>query len=287
MQSKKSVVQSDVDEIPPDTVAHRLALLMRNKGVNQAIVVEHLGVSRGTVSKWLSNDAVPRIHYLHTLASFFGVTFNWLADGEEFSGVGLPDIKGQSALQQQQSVPAPLTDDDIQSLLDKHSQEPLFRLETIENPKTAEEIRIPFFLVRYPTNSYIQKMARKNIKPSMQVLLEKTLYVILVRPELLAHTKADLSKSMTYNLDSDNMQPRILNNALCFVDATKQQIRDGKVYLIRHGYLIKTCYLKRNADGSLVIINHNKAYPDEVVPVVDLHTVRVIGWVFMSHNTQP
>lgn len=287
MQSEKVVIQNNENEIPSDTVAQRLALLMRNKGMNQATIVKHLGVSRGTVSKWLSSDAVPRNEHLHTLASFFGVTFNWLSDGEEFLGEGLPDNVEQSTLQPDQKAQAEPTDAFIQFILNTHNQEPLFRIETLEALKTEEEVRISFFLVRYPSSSYIQRMASKGIKPSVKVLLRKTLRAMVVRPERLAHTNADLSKSMAYLLDSDNMQPRIMNNALCFADTSKRQIRDGKVYLIRHGYLIRTCCLKRNADGSLVIINHNKSYPDEVVPVSELDTVYILGWVFLSYNSQP
>ena len=284
------IKKSDRDET--DTIAYRLGELMRKKGINQAVIVKHLDVSRGTVSKWLSDDAVPRTNYQHALADFLNTSFAWLAYGE-----GSPDKPtvvastkepddwvAHNPLSLEEGL-LPLTNEHVHQLINKTSQKPVFRLESLLKPKTADEVEIPLFKVLYPSNKYIQSAYANNEKLSSKSFLIKTPKNILVKRNFIARANAISDHGFAYKNDSDSMYPRITNNALCVVDTTKKQIRDGKVYAIRHGILIKTKYLQRNPDGSLLILSHNKDYPDELVPVSELDTVEVLGWVYMTHNT--
>ena len=50
--------------------------------LKQVQIVGILGVSKGTVSKWLSDSAIPSKHYGYQLAKLLRVSSDWLLEGE-------------------------------------------------------------------------------------------------------------------------------------------------------------------------------------------------------------
>lgn len=97
---------------------------------------------------------------------------------------------------------------------------------------------------------------------------------------------ASITQSFSYMNDGDSMAERISDGARCTADASKKEIKDGKIYCIRHGVMRRTKYLYLRPDGGLLIRSHNPAYPDEIILSEDMNDVEVLGWVWEWSNME-
>ena len=61
----------------------RLYTLRKERGLSQEDLANEVGVSRQAVQKWESGAAQPSLDKLTALAKYFGVTLDWLVNGEE------------------------------------------------------------------------------------------------------------------------------------------------------------------------------------------------------------
>jgi len=64
----------------------RLYTLRKERGLSQEDLANEVGVSRQAVQKWESGAAQPSLDKLTALARYFGVTLDWLVNGEETPG---------------------------------------------------------------------------------------------------------------------------------------------------------------------------------------------------------
>lgn len=97
---------------------------------------------------------------------------------------------------------------------------------------------------------------------------------------------ASITQSFSYMNDGDSMAERISDGARCTADASKKEIKDGKIYCLRHGVMRRTKYLYRRPDGGLLIRSHNPAYADEVVLPEDMNDIEILGWVWEWSNME-
>ena len=97
---------------------------------------------------------------------------------------------------------------------------------------------------------------------------------------------ASITQSFSYMNDGDSMAERISDGARCTADASKKEIKDGKIYCIRHGVMRRTKYLYMRPDGGLLIRSHNPAYPDEIVLPEDMDDIEILGWVWEWSNME-
>lgn len=97
---------------------------------------------------------------------------------------------------------------------------------------------------------------------------------------------ASITQSFSYMNDGDSMAERISDGARCTADASKKDIKDGKIYCIRHGVMRRTKYLYRRPDGGLLIRSHNPAYPDEIIAPEDMNDIEILGWVWEWSNME-
>ena len=65
------------------TIGQRVAQKRKEQGLSQEALGEALGVSRQSVYKWESDNALPDIDKLITMSKLFGVTIGWLLGVEE------------------------------------------------------------------------------------------------------------------------------------------------------------------------------------------------------------
>ena len=65
------------------TIGQRIALKRKEQGLSQEALGEALGVSRQSVYKWESDNALPEIDKFITMSKLFGVTIGWLLGVEE------------------------------------------------------------------------------------------------------------------------------------------------------------------------------------------------------------
>lgn len=97
---------------------------------------------------------------------------------------------------------------------------------------------------------------------------------------------ASITQSFSYMNDGDSMAERISDGARCTADASKKEIKDGKIYCIRHGVMRRTKYLYRRPDGGLLIRSHNPSYPDEIIAPEDMGDIEILGWVWEWSNME-
>ena len=97
---------------------------------------------------------------------------------------------------------------------------------------------------------------------------------------------ASMTQSFSYINDGDSMAERISDGARCTADASKQEIKDGKIYCFRHGVMRRTKYLYMRPDGGLLIRSHNPAYLDEIIAPEDMNDIEILGWVWEWSNME-
>lgn len=92
---------------------------------------------------------------------------------------------------------------------------------------------------------------------------------------------ASQTHSICMTLVGDSMEDLIRAGSMIAVDASKTEIREGKIYAFRHGQLLRVKYLIPRPDGSIIIRSHNKNYDDEHVSISEFQEeIKIIGWVW-------
>lgn len=83
--------------------------------------------------------------------------------------------------------------------------------------------------------------------------------------------------------DGDSMEPVFPSGATLGIDTGSKTIRDGQIYAINHGGLLRTKILHKLPDNKVRIRSYNQAeYPDEEANLDDLSVIgRVFWWSVM------
>lgn len=83
--------------------------------------------------------------------------------------------------------------------------------------------------------------------------------------------------------DGDSMEPVFPSGATLGIDTGSKNIRDGQIYAINHGGLLRTKILHKLPDNKVRIRSYNQAeYPDEEASLDDLSVIgRVFWWSVM------
>lgn len=83
--------------------------------------------------------------------------------------------------------------------------------------------------------------------------------------------------------DGDSMEPVFPSGATLGIDTASKTIRDGQIYAINHGGLLRTKILHKLPDNKVRIRSYNQAeYPDEEASLDDLSVIgRVFWWSVM------
>lgn len=256
---------SNEDGIAPPTIsiAVRLNDLMYEKNIIAINLAASIGASRGAVSKWLSGDSIPSHRYIEKLATVLDTSYKWLAYGQLE-----PDDNPAHAICRSSAA-----------IVKNPNDKPFVRFSA--NPACGDEYEIPHFKILYPSNQDIIN-AGKTDKPLSVIV--KTPFTVKVQREVAERCHASMTDSFCYRNESDSMKPRVMDDALCIADRSRTEVRDGKIYVFRHGVTLKTRFLHRCADGSLIIRSQNDDYPNEIVPVDKLNTVDILGWVYCMVN---
>lgn len=73
--------------------AKRLRKLIKEKNIKPTDIVNALGVSKETVSKWMQDSATPNAQNLLELAKLLGVTERWVSEFKENKDVAKSNIQ--------------------------------------------------------------------------------------------------------------------------------------------------------------------------------------------------
>lgn len=119
------------------------------------------------------------------------------------------------------------------------------------------------------------------------LVLESSTEPSKMKKSIARKAGASVSHIFSYNLEGDSMSPKIMDKACVTADTSKKVIKDGKIYLFRHGVMRRTKYLYNRPDGGLLIRSENKEeYPDEIVPKDEMDCIEIIGWVYHWCNME-
>ncbi|HHK6008332.1 TPA: helix-turn-helix transcriptional regulator [Neisseria subflava] len=77
----------------------------------------------------------------------------------------------------------------------------------------------------------------------------------------------------------DSMEPTIHSKDTLLVDTSKNNPRDGQIYVIRSGDTLWVKRIQKQIDGSLLLISDNDTYPPMSLMLADHPDIQVIGQV--------
>lgn len=77
----------------------------------------------------------------------------------------------------------------------------------------------------------------------------------------------------------DSMEPTIHSQDTLLVDTSKNNPRDGQIYVIRSGDTLWVKRIQKQIDGSLLLISDNETYPPMSLMLADHPDIQVIGQV--------
>lgn len=64
------------------TIAERIKLARKNRGLSQELLAERINISRGACGHWERGKALPSTEHLSKLASILNVRLDWLMSGQ-------------------------------------------------------------------------------------------------------------------------------------------------------------------------------------------------------------
>ena len=139
-----------------------------------------------------------------------------------------------------------------------------------KTPLDEDEVEIPFFTDVEVAAGAGSMLANERIGPKLR-FAKSTLKRAGVPPEAAACVK----------VSGDSMDPALPDGSVVGVNTADTAIRDGKMYAIEHGGLLRIKILQNMPHGSLRLKSYNQAeYPDEILSSEEASEIRVIGRVF-------
>lgn len=94
----------------------------------------------------------------------------------------------------------------------------------------------------------------------------------------------NLNSVVCVTVSGDSMEPVLTDGAIIAVDRTEKKIKDGKIYVFRHGDLLRVKVLKQTPTG-VIIHSYNSTYPDEIHKNKEIQGLTIVGRVFWVSYT--
>jgi phage repressor protein C with HTH and peptisase S24 domain len=215
----------------------RLTALMHERGVNAATLARDIGESPQNVNNWLKRRKIAG-NKRHVVASYLGVTTDWLIDGKG------PKTAGDPAL---------------------------IKAVHPEDPAGDEEVRIPESKVKFSAGHghSISYEAEPDREPAT------------FRLSYFQKERLNPAKCKRFRVVGRSMEPLLYPDDAILVNLEETQVREGFVYVFRHGDELKVKKLIPRSDGSLVLRSINRdEYPDDIVPATQVaEQITIIGRV--------
>ncbi|MDR3414610.1 MAG: S24 family peptidase [Nevskia sp.] len=163
-----------------------------------------------------------------------------------------------------------LTNDDIDAGTDWSS--PLVRGFHPDDPARDDEIRIPEDRVRFSGGNGQYAVSYEAISDS-----EPATY----RLSWFQKERINPKKAKRFRVTGNSMEPLLFPGDSILVNLEETSVREGQVYVFRHGDQLKVKKLIPKADGSLVLRSINRDdYPDDTVPADQVaDQITIIGRV--------
>lgn len=224
-------------------IKDRLREARRNKGLSQAGLSKLLGVSQASIAA-IESGRNKRPTNLVSIAKALDVSPYWLETGKEDKEI----ISNATPLGkiEEWDNDTPLSEDDCEA--------PLYKdVKLSAGNGFADDIE--------DYNGYKLRFSRNTLRKHG------------ISPENVVCVMAD----------GDSMEPVFPSGATLGIDTGSKNIRDGQIYAINHGGLLRTKILHKLPENKVRIRSYNQSeYPDEEASLDDLSVIgRVFWWSVM------
>lgn len=224
------------------TLGKRIEKAMADGKKTRKELAEALGISTMAVGN-LINDQVKKPRNIIEIAEFLGVDVKWLQTGEN---------------------PQPSLSKVESNIGDRGS----FDLWNSQTPLSDDDYEVPFL-------KEIELAAGNGTFDQME---DYNGFKLRFSKATLRRQGVQYENAVCVTATGDSMEPVIPDGTTIGVDLGNKAIRDGKIYAINHGGLLRVKILSRLPNNLVLIRSYNaEEYPDETAP---LSEVQVIGKVF-------
>lgn len=286
-------------------IANRIRQCMQEKGLKQVDIVKTTGVSKGSVSKWLSGKAKPSGESLLRLSQVLDIPEYWILHGEYpytayddddidylnlfdesyrdhyIEGLGLdPELPYSIRFLKQQY-------EQLESdLADRHEA-------YLEQFEPSEEQIAEFYNWQQGSEDFSENQTTLDLIKSHSTVddfIDSYQYsdeLAQLQSQIASRAHAKLEKTLFYRQTDHSMEPTITIGAQCSVDLTKRQIINGQLYLILRNNFLGIRTLFSQSDGSLLLKCKNADYPNEIIPKLEFDSLKVVGYVYAWTNINP
>ncbi|QTP60905.1 helix-turn-helix transcriptional regulator [Billgrantia antri] len=243
----------------------------RGEGARLARAIK---VTPKAVSKWLNGEARPGHDKLVQIADALRVRVEWLDYGK--GPMTQPEIGDvlRSGPQAGEALRTTPKAGDAISRQRRHEVEFIGHLDAWDNdtPLGDDEVELPLF----------REVEVSGGSGNTQVIENHGAKLRFAKRTLRRAGVMEEHAACAY-VDGDSMEPILPDGATVGVNTQDKAIKDGKMYVIDHGGLLRVKFLYRLPGGGLRIRSANpdrEAYPDEDLGPDWPEQVRIIGKVF-------
>jgi phage repressor protein C with HTH and peptisase S24 domain len=232
-----------------ETIAKRIEELRIEAGLERrglgSRLSEITGVTRKAANKWLNGENAPKADHIKKIASFLNTTSSWLEYGEGLN-------KETTSL-------------------DSSNSSNLGHVDVYESnePLHPDEIEVPFF-------TEVELSAGNGFNSVSEIATQQMRFNL----STLSSAGVAPSRAACCKVSGDSMEPMLPDGATVGLDTSDTHIKDGKVYAINHGGLLRVKFLYRTPFNGLRIRSANPDYQDEEISGEAAKDIRVIGRVF-------
>lgn len=138
-----------------------------------------------------------------------------------------------------------------------------------DEPLHSSEVNIPFF-------SEVELSAGNGFTDVSEIATQQMRFSL----STLSQFGVSPSSVACCKVNGDSMEPVLPDGSSVVINTSDTAIKDGKVYAINHGGLLRVKYLYRMPYGGLRIRSANADYQDEELSGETSKEVRIIGRVF-------
>ncbi len=226
----------------------RLKLARKQKNLSQAAVAENIeGLSQSAYSQLESGRSKTTTKFIE-LAKLFDVNAEWLATGE--GTMNTPALQSNISPQFRQI-------DDW----------------TYSTPLEGDEIEVPFY----------KDFAFACGHGAVGVAYSNEWHKLRINRRIIDRIGSNRDRIFATVADGDSMSPTINDGDTIWVDTSKENIKDGKIFVFEYGgmYMCKRLYRLPN-NGLRLVSDNSDEYAEMVITGEEriANEFRLIGWVF-------
>lgn len=229
----------------------RLNELLHKEGIGRhgagPMLAKLTGVTNRATNNWLNGEKMPRHDKIKKIAEHFGVSPSWLEYGESVQTIVSDELPSHKTMESLGHVDVYESND----------------------PLHPGEIEVPFF-------SEVELSAGNGFFNVLEIASHSMRFDI----STLNRAGVNTDKAACCRVNGDSMEPVLPDGAIVAVDTFSKEVKDGKMYAINHGGLLRVKYLYRLPYRGLRIRSANPDYPDEELSAELAAEIKIIGRVF-------